>query len=192
MTETNQSRVVGESLSVYLPALDGLRFFAFLLVFMLHLAPAPSWLSPIADRGWLGVELFFVISAYLFFRLFAAEQRAAGRISPLKFYVRRFLRLYPLMVAYPTILLLMSGDITRATVARLAGLWFLSDNFLCWIRGFNPIFLSSHLWTLSYEFQLYLVLPLAFLLYAMIGRRSFLWCLLAMWILSLGANCRLS
>src|SRR4051794_10600592 len=92
------------SSALYLPQLDGLRFFAFLAVFIHHLS-APEPLRFLQARGWMGVDLFFVISAFLFFRLFNEEASVAGRIDVLRFYLRRMLRLYPLMVAFPAVII---------------------------------------------------------------------------------------
>ena len=68
--------VVGESLRFYLPALDGLRFFAFVLVLLHHLSLAPAFMSFFNSHGWIGVELFFAISSFLFFRLLVIEDAA--------------------------------------------------------------------------------------------------------------------
>src|SRR5712691_5328226 len=87
-------------LRFYMPSLDGLRFFAFLAVFVAHAAPkrlrAVTWLGPIgpvADAvvpaGLFGVDLFFVLSAYLITALLMREAESCGRISVGAFYVRR-------------------------------------------------------------------------------------------------------
>jgi peptidoglycan/LPS O-acetylase OafA/YrhL len=47
---------------------------------------------------------------------------------------------------------------------------------------------SPHLWTLSYEFQIYLVIPLAFLVYQVLGTKKFVWLLAALWVVALGAR----
>jgi peptidoglycan/LPS O-acetylase OafA/YrhL len=179
--------IKGESFSLYLPAVDGLRFFAFLLVFLHHLIGAPGWLAWVSARGWIGVELFFCISSFLFFRLFQLEQESVGQINITRFYGRRLLRLYPLMVAFPTLMLLWSVGDTYTLFGRLAGIWFFSDNFLAWLNGFNPIFASSHLWTLSFEFQVYAVIPIAFLIYRSAPERFGAF-LLAIWVVALGAR----
>src|SRR3989442_76632 len=91
----------------YMPSLDGLRFFAFLAVFVAHAAPkrlrAVPWLGPVgplADAvvpaGLFGVDLFFVLSAYLITGLLMREAESRGRISVGAFYVRRALRIWPL------------------------------------------------------------------------------------------------
>jgi peptidoglycan/LPS O-acetylase OafA/YrhL len=94
---------------LYLPALDGLRFFAFLAVVFNHIGPKPSlpFLYILYSRGWVGVELFFVLSAYLIFALFQVEYLKAERIALIHFFIRRLLRLYPLMIVAPLLFMLI-------------------------------------------------------------------------------------
>jgi peptidoglycan/LPS O-acetylase OafA/YrhL len=162
---------------LYLPALDGLRLLAFLLVLVHHAGPIPGTapiLQTVSEKGWIGVELFFVISSFLFFHLFTAEADRSGRISIGLFFVRRLLRLYPLMVAYPALMLLVFGA-SSAGVLRLGGLGLFADNIISWFMGYNVSTpLSAHLWTLSFEFQVYLVIPFAFIALQQGGKRDFL------------------
>src|SRR5262249_40955734 len=185
-----EPKVVAESLPYYLPAFDGLRFLAFLLVLVHHILPTPpnAAIPFIQEHGWIGVELFFAISSYLLFFLLKAEDAATGNINIPNFYVRRLLRLYPLMMAFPTAMLLIYGLKTPDAVGRLLGIAFFSDNFLTWTAWITQFPFSEHLWTLSYEFQIYLVIPLAFVVYKVIGARRFLWLLLALWVIACGAR----
>ena len=73
----------------YLPGLDGLRALAVLAVIIYH--ADSSWLS----GGFLGVEVFFVVSGYLITLLLLAEQERTGRISLRAFWGRRARRLLP-------------------------------------------------------------------------------------------------
>jgi peptidoglycan/LPS O-acetylase OafA/YrhL len=65
---------------------------------------------------------------------------------------------------------------------------FFTDNFLSWWGYDTQVPFSPHLWTLSYEFQIYLVIPLAFLLYQALGTKRFLLLLGALWFVALGAR----
>jgi peptidoglycan/LPS O-acetylase OafA/YrhL len=179
---------VGESFQYYLPALDGMRFVAFVLVLVHHTSQQPAALDFIRWHGWIGVELFFAISSFLFFYLFKAATEVADKIDITNFYIRRMLRLYPLMIAYPLAMLVIYGVISKYSVGRLLGIAFFSDNFLTWFAWNAAIPYSAHLWTLSYEFQIYLVIPLAFLLYKWLGNRRFLWLLFAIWLIAVGAR----
>jgi peptidoglycan/LPS O-acetylase OafA/YrhL len=76
-------------------------------------------------------------------------------------------------------MLLIYGEIDNHTVlGRMLALATFMDNFAIWIKGYdNSIPFSAHLWTLSYEFQIYLIIPLAFLTYSGIGKQKFTWVL---------------
>lgn len=182
------TNLVGQNVqSHYLPALDGLRFIAFMLVFIHHLplsdfSETLYWLK---TYGWVGVELFFVISSYLFFYLLRAEQEKTGRISFSAFYLRRFLRLYPLMAAFPIGMYLIYGFQDEFGFARLAGILLFSDNLITWVKGYNfSIMHTAHLWTLSFEFQVYLIMPLAFAIYSTRGRSRLVQTLIAVLVFS--------
>lgn len=170
------------SKTLYLGPLDGLRLLAFLCVFIHHLPALQSSeaLTTVHRYGWVGVELFFVISSFLLFRLFSAETEKAGRLNIKYFYARRLLRLYPLMVAFPALMLVLYGSGDGLGLLRLVGVAIFGDNLLAWHYGYNTsIAHSSHLWTLSFEFQVYALLPFGFLL---LRRNSqVFWLMVAAW-----------
>ncbi|UVF18356.1 acyltransferase [Microvirga terrae] len=174
---------------LYLPALDGLRFFAFLAVVFNHIDPTPSlpFLYTLYSRGWVGVELFFVLSAYLIFALFRIEYLKNGRIAVVDFFIRRLLRLYPLMIAAPLLFMLMKFPDFKvdAALTELRNIALFTNN-LFWFGPLpRAIPFASHLWTLSFEFQVYLFLPSAFLVYAALGHRRFFGVLAAVSIVCL-------
>ena len=178
-------------LASYLPQLDGLRVCAFFAVFIHHLPPPPDAipLRFVHERGWMGVDLFFVISAFLFFHLFREEARIAGTIDISKFYLRRVLRLYPLMIAFPAGVMLATQTFSREAMAQIVGIATFVDNFAVWLRGYKvPIPFTAHLWTLSFEFQIYAVIPLAFLIYKYVGERAFFKLLACVWLACIGAR----
>ena len=87
----------------YWPELDGLRALAFLMVFLFHLGPAPGVDGPVLrfcyqvlGWGWAGVDLFFVLSAFLITYLLVTERDRFGGISFKLFFCRRALRIWPL------------------------------------------------------------------------------------------------
>src|SRR5262249_4522233 len=91
---------MGEKASrVHFPGLNGLRFIAWLAVFLGHVEqgkelfryPQHGWI-----HGWLGVVLFFVISGFLITYLLLAERRRYGGVYIREFYIRRILRIWPL------------------------------------------------------------------------------------------------
>lgn len=83
--------------SGYQPGLDGIRAVAIGLVVAYHLGLDRGFVF--MENGWLGVDVFFVLSGYLITSLLLREHDATGGISLANFYVRRFLRLAPLVVA---------------------------------------------------------------------------------------------
>src|SRR5690349_1861898 len=85
-----------------LRSLDLLRAVAVLLVLLHHLAPPPgertrfvSLLSRVASRGWIGVDLFFVLSGFLVSGLLLREHRLHGSIRFGRFFLRRGFKIYP-------------------------------------------------------------------------------------------------
>lgn len=193
--QTAEIRADIRSRDLYLPGLDGLRFVAFLLVFIHHAGLPPEFwpLRALQTYGWVGVEIFFAISAFLFFHLLREEARQTGSISISKFFARRFLRIYPLMMGAPILGLLIYGAFKPDWFGRLLGLASFTDNILVAVLpAYNlstPF--SQHLWTLSAEFQIYLAIPLAFVFLRSEGQRSFLVALLIVSVVGLAARAAL-
>jgi len=158
---SNTSR---NSTQFYLPELDGLRFFAFLLVFIHHhsLFKGLLFYLPLLNHyGWIGVDLFFVLSAFLFTKLLRLEYQQTQSINLARFYVRRILRIWPLyfvFIGFAVGYSLMSKP--HFDVGRLIGLLTFSDNLFCVFKGYNLISFTSHLWTICYEEQFYIFIPL--------------------------------
>jgi len=159
--------------TLYFPALDGLRFFAFFLVFIRHVgAPPIPGGNFVWQFAWAGVDLFFLLTGFLFFVMLHEEQKAYGRIHYRAFYVRRVLRIMPLYFLYVTgaaIGLAMMGGTDVA--ARFAGYATFTLNLLSsFIGGDWRLPLAHHLWTIGYEEQVYLVLPL--IISALLGAKQ--------------------
>jgi peptidoglycan/LPS O-acetylase OafA/YrhL len=131
----------------YWTQLDGLRAVAFLLV-MFHHHWAPAKLFPldfmqqalvkVAEWGWLGVDLFFVLSAFLVTHLLCAELSVKQDISLGKFYLRRALRIWPLFFlvltavcfAYPLFAPHKASHLYRLFLEQIAlPLYTFSGNF---------------------------------------------------------------
>jgi len=131
----------------YIPQLDGLRFLAFLSVFIGHAAPAATYVGTAA-----GLELFFVLSSYLITALLVRESDATGRINVLAFWARRALRIWPLYFSFLFANAIVAGMPDRALVAfaLFAGNWVEDP-------GPGPI---AHLWSVSVEEQFYVAWPL--------------------------------
>jgi len=155
---------------IYFPKLDGLRFFAFLLVFVHHhsLFAKIPYLSILNTNGWIGVDLFFALSAFLFTKLLIAEYNKTKTISFKKFYMRRIFRIWPiyfLFIGFSVALyLFMKGSIGNIIGIRIIGLFTFSDNIMTAIYGYNPMPYVAHLWTITYEEQFYIFIPIIILL----------------------------
>lgn len=157
-----------EKKSFYNPELDGLRFLAFLLVFI-HNAPAslPSpFFETLHSYGWFGVDLFLCLSGYLLIRLLINEYQRDGSFNVRNFYIRRILRIWPLyflFVLVATATTIRLSGWTPMTALRFIGLMTFTDNLMAARFSFNTFAFAPHLWTISFEEQFYAVLPWALL-----------------------------
>ena len=151
------------------PQLDGLRSLAILPVLMIHLAPRVgrlAALAPLWRRGWVGVDLFFVLSGYLITGILLDT---VGKPHFYRnFIARRTLRIFPL---YFLSLALFTGAVyfyaDRGPWASLKAWgnpgWFAVylGNFVAAFRDRNcPIFTFTPLWSLQVEEQFYVFYPL--------------------------------
>jgi peptidoglycan/LPS O-acetylase OafA/YrhL len=154
---------------VYLPAIDGLRFVAALFVIFNHFPAAEDTFVPLRflkNFGWIGVDLFFVISTFLFTILLSEEDRRSGTIRIRYFYLRRCLRIMPLYYFYLIIILVAFTNPAwwnPTNFKRVAGLFLFVDNFISVRNGWNATPYAVHLWTISFEMQIYLIVPFAYL-----------------------------
>lgn len=161
--DTPEAPQKGRADRFYFPSLDGLRFVAFLLVFTHHL-PRATFSDPLfrlAERGWVGVDVFFALSAFLLYSLVSIELKKYGKIDFGRFLLRRALRIVPLLYVFTiaaTVLYVLRSDVLD--LARTAGIMGFVDNIICWFFGYSPIPYTDHLWTLSYEMQFYPFIPL--------------------------------
>ena len=97
-----------------MPELDGLRFFAFLAVFLSHVAifsnggreAKPAIVQICNLMGRFGVDLFFALSAYLLTCIMIREKERFGRLHVRAFYMRRLLRIWPLYFSWLFVLIL--------------------------------------------------------------------------------------
>lgn len=162
-----EDKISGGYFSFYSPQLDGLRFIAALLVFIHH-GPDLNYLGFIKKFGWVGVDLFLCISAFLLTRLLTLEFNKTGYIGIKNFFIRRALRIWPLYFFFVTVVCMLAY-LRYMLDAKVCFSWWLShltftNNFLTAIKGYSPIPYSAHLWTISLEEQAYLLLPVLLLI----------------------------
>jgi peptidoglycan/LPS O-acetylase OafA/YrhL len=156
------------------PALDGLRGIAVLLVMIYHFsfgwvfsnAPLDAAYARLSGVGWMGVDLFFVLSGFLITGILHDTRGRAGYFT--SFYARRFLRIFPLyyvfvLLVMPAAAHLLSNDPAPAVAAlRAKSGWYLGYgvNFMLALRGWqSTVLASAHLWSLAVEEQFYLLWP---------------------------------
>ena len=147
----------------HLPALDGLRWVAVLVVMVYHF----GWQAVPGD---LGVAGFFVLSGFLITWLLLREHEDTGTVSLPGFYVRRTLRIFPAYYAFVALsvgLDLLRGDV-RIRPAIVPALTY-TVNYYNALHG-HPTSSVTHAWSLAVEEQFYLLWPFAFLLAARWGR----------------------
>ena len=100
----------------YLRYLDGLRCLSILWVILIHLKlRGDPVFNLVASRGWMGVDMFFVISGFLITSILLHEHHAMGEISLRRFYARRILRIWP---AYYFLVGLTTGFALLVTVTH--------------------------------------------------------------------------
>lgn len=160
----------------YRPDIDGLRGVAVLLVVGYHAWPA------LLPGGYLGVDVFFVISGYLITRIIASELRN-GTFSFRTFYARRARRLLPALLVVLPVASILGWYIQLAEGFRLLGrqvvgaMFFVSNLLLMAEAGYFDTAAETkpllHLWSLGVEEQFYLTFPLL-LFFVRQRRRSYM------------------
>ncbi|TCJ20068.1 acyltransferase [Rubrobacter taiwanensis] len=166
----------------YLPGLDGLRAFAVLAVLLYHAG------LPWVPGGFLGVEIFFVISGYLITALLLAEWRERGRMDLKRFWLRRARRLLPALylvlvatLAYAVVFL--PEEVAGLRADALAALGYVTNWYLIfadesYFEAVGRPSLLKHLWSLAVEEQFYLLWPPLLLAGLALLRRWTLLCVL--------------
>lgn len=156
-----------------MPHVDGLRALAVLSVILFHLDVAYT------PGGFVGVDIFFVISGFLITRLIYKELQTTGRFDFSRFYIRRMRRLFPALFATLAVtagvaIIVLSPGMLAKFGATLAAAALSVSNILFWSQsGYfdtrNVLKPLLHTWSLSVEEQFYLIWP------------ALLWLLMSRW-----------
>ena len=152
----------------YIPAIDGLRAIAVIAVILYHLGI--SWIP----GGFLGVDLFFVISGYVITRLLLDSIQERGGLDLRDFYMARIRRLLPPLVFMIVVTSIVVGIwapdttkkfLTDAPFSIFGGMnWWLVFNQQDYFESSGRPPLLQHTWSLAVEAQFYLLWPLILLL----------------------------
>ena len=148
----------------YLSHIDGLRAIAVLIVIMFHLD------FPFLPGGYIGVDVFFVISGFLIVGTLKKELDTTGSLNFTDFYVRRFKRLTPALIItllftfFVAVIVFSPAHLQRVSGSLVSSIFNISNIYL-WLEA--DYFDSStklkpflHTWSLSIEWQFYFILPL--------------------------------
>ncbi len=147
----------------HMPALDGVRGIAILVVMIYHLELLMPELHPFVKGGFLGVDVFFVLSGFLITSILLSEYEKTSTISLKKFYIRRCLRLIPAFWLFLICLYLFGSFLLPEFQA---GLVYGGYDFIYaitytmnWFSASNHGFDSNlnHAWSLSIEEQFYII-----------------------------------
>lgn len=147
----------------YRKEIDGLRAFAILPVLAYHMN------SPILTGGFLGVDVFFVISGYLISRIISDQIKAAN-FSYIRFYENRILRLGPAIIAVfiftliGAVSLYSPDELNAFSAALLSSVLFISNIYFSFQDGYTAAGSHQevllHTWSLANEEQFYIFAPL--------------------------------
>lgn len=156
----------------YRPELDCLRFFAFFGVFICHTlsgdpnyyrarhVPFANLIASATFAGRYGVDLFFLLSAYLITELLLRERERFGTLDLRSFYARRILRIWPLyfLGIFIGVALTFVDPTEKFPLSYAAGFALLFGNWMISLKGSVPSAVYA-LWSVSFEEQFYLLWP---------------------------------
>lgn len=162
------------STSQHVPVLDGIRGMAILMVMVCHtlsmfkalggayVSGFQNFLFFVFGSGWLGVDLFFVLSGYLITRILINSRGEQNYF--VNFYARRTLRIFPIYYLYITVVIFILPlfiPYMRVQIqSNLALNYLYLQNTFVFLSGSLPEYLMGHLWSLAVEEHFYLIWPL--------------------------------
>lgn len=156
------------------PGIDGLRGLAVIAVVLYH------FFKPVFHGGFLGVDVFFVLSGFLITSLLIREQASTGRVSLKYFWVRRVRRILPaaftVMAVVAALTLFTKGDSRVGLGWQMLSILTFSNNWVQIAQSHSYFADSapqvfSHYWSLAVEEQFYVIWPLLFVALCALGLR---------------------
>ncbi|MGH8424047.1 MAG: acyltransferase family protein, partial [Pseudomonas fluorescens] len=177
----------------YMPHIDGLRCVAVMAVLLFHFG------VPGLGGGYVGVDIFFVISGYLISSIIIGELEETGGFNFRRFYARRVRRILPalivtllatsilaLMILTPAELVAYGKSLIAASLSLSNLQFWLESGYFDTASQTKPLL---HIWSLSVEEQFYLVWPaLLYFCHRFLGRRGLFWGIVVAGLASFAAN----
>ncbi len=167
----SEARPALDGRHLHIPALDGLRGIAVLGVMLFHFAMTPAAKSSLNELlvrisrfGWIGVDLFFVLSGFLITGILIDAKNSQHYFR--NFYARRTLRIFPLYYVVLALFYLIAPHLNWYTpqgvanaVKYQAWFWLYGSNFLTAFKGGWVFEQFTHFWSLAVEEHFYLFWP---------------------------------
>jgi len=175
----------------YRPDIDGMRTIAILPVLFFHYGYS------VFSGGFVGVDVFFVISGFLITSIIASEI-AAGSFTVVRFYERRIRRILPALICVIVMVIVLSSVLLSPhDMSRLgAELWhssIFSTNYLFYKKdgyfdGVSTMRLLLHTWSLSIEEQFYVIMPILMILASRVSAQLLKMAVFSLFLLSLALS----
>ena len=152
----------------HIPALDGIRGIAIISVILFHFNLPQNLEAGVLKGGFLGVDIFFVLSGFLITKILLEEYHSSKTINLLNFYYRRALRLFPALFLVLSIafiyVLIADNSAERDKVIR--GIFSTIFYYSNWVNAYEaaPLGFLTHTWSLALEEQFYIFWPILLLL----------------------------
>jgi len=173
---------------IHYPGLDGLRGIAILLVILYHNFGFITFFN----YGWLGVDLFFVLSGFLITEILLQSRNTSKYFR--NFYARRMLRIFPLYYLSLILIILVFPFIKnfpfhlKFYTDNQIWFWFYMQNWLLILKDWdNNALLLNHFWSLAVEEQFYIIWPL--LLYVIKKPRNLMVLIISVLVAVVAARC---
>jgi peptidoglycan/LPS O-acetylase OafA/YrhL len=141
------------------PSLNGLRGISIIMVVMAHLRLSnhPAYMT--FFNGFLGVNIFFVLSGFLITTLCIKEKNLTGTLSLKQFYIRRILRIFPVAYLFLAVLAILNFFFhLQVAGIQFFGAFFYLVNFT-YFKSHDWSWFTAHYWSLSVEEQFYIIFP---------------------------------
>ena len=181
--EPRADSAAGERGLPHLTGLDGIRGLAALAVVLFH--AGVSWLP----AGFLGVDVFFVVSGFLITALLVSERERDSNTDLAKFWLRRARRLLPVLALVLVVTTIYAAIMLQGTLGQhlhdvlMAAIyvtnWDLIIRGVSYFEMFERPSQLRHLWSLAVEEQFYIVWPILFTLVMRFLNLRWLWCIVA-------------